>query len=317
MNIWKGKVLSEVPFGHVLVIAGKIKPNPNKICLDLTDNIKDSNESETIFLKIEANFKENQIIRSMFQPGEGWQQEEISKNWKSDVPKNPLIPGQTFNFRVAVLQKCFEIYVNDNLYGTFEYLQCPKKINYVMVYGDFEKITQFHHRMLFPLVFPRNLLSCEKLAFQSDVPKKYETGTVVAMECIARGPRSTEFSICFQCNETSRVVFKFHVNFETRTVVRSFQREDNSFNSADEETDGDFPFVRGNSFKIAFGQGDKAFIVAVNGKYFTYFNFPFRNFSISTVKCLCSYPGDFAVNKLEYHEDSPLLKRVEKLSAIS
>lgn len=27
-------------------------------------------------------------------PGEGWQQEEISKNWKSDGPKNPLVPGK-------------------------------------------------------------------------------------------------------------------------------------------------------------------------------------------------------------------------------
>lgn len=27
-------------------------------------------------------------------PGEGWQQEEISKNWKADGPKNPLMPGK-------------------------------------------------------------------------------------------------------------------------------------------------------------------------------------------------------------------------------
>lgn len=27
-------------------------------------------------------------------PGEGWQQEEISKNWKADGPKNPLVPGK-------------------------------------------------------------------------------------------------------------------------------------------------------------------------------------------------------------------------------
>lgn len=104
--------------------------------------------------------------------------EEISKNWKNGTPKNPLVPGDIFHFRVAVLQKCFEIYVNDKLYGTFEHLDCPKKINYALVTGDFEKITQFHHRMLFPLVFPRCLgTSCsEKLCFQSDVSQKYETG---------------------------------------------------------------------------------------------------------------------------------------------
>jgi len=187
------------------------------------------NESETVFLKIEANFREGQIIRSMFQPGEGWQQEEISKNWKCDGPKNPLQPGQSFTFRVAVLQRCFEIYVNDQLYGSFEFVKFPKQINYVRTYGDFEKITQFHHRMLFPLVFPRTLMCPDKVAFQSDVPRRYETGTVVAMECIAKGPPTTEFSICFQCNDTGRTVLRFHVNFDRTTVSRSYQREDNRY----------------------------------------------------------------------------------------
>ncbi|XP_037957084.1 32 kDa beta-galactoside-binding lectin-like [Teleopsis dalmanni] len=316
MNIWKGKVLWEVPFGHVLILSGRVKPNPNKICLDLTDNINAKNESETVFLKIEANFRENQIIRSMFSPGEGWQQEEISKNWKSESPKNPIEPGQNFNFRIAVLQKCFEIYVNDNMYGTFEFVKFPKQINYVMVYGDFEKITQFHNRMLYPLIFPKSLICSEKIAFQSDVPRKYETGTVVVMECIAKGPPNTEFSICFQCNDSGRVVLKFHVNFNQTTVTRSYQRSDNSFSAEDEETDGEFPFTRGKLFKIAFGIGDAAFIIAVNGQYFTYFNYPVRYFSISTLKCLTNEVGDFTVKNLEYHSDSMLLSRVEKLSLI-
>lgn len=84
--------------------------------------------------------------------------------------------GQTFTFRIAVLQKCFEIYVNDNIYGTFEFVKFPKQIQYAMIYGDFETITQFHHRMLFPLVFPKSLICAEKIAFQSDVPRKYEAG---------------------------------------------------------------------------------------------------------------------------------------------
>lgn len=30
MNIWKAKVLTEVPFGHVIIVSGKVKPHPNK-----------------------------------------------------------------------------------------------------------------------------------------------------------------------------------------------------------------------------------------------------------------------------------------------
>ncbi|KAM7352361.1 32 kDa beta-galactoside-binding lectin [Cochliomyia hominivorax] len=316
MNVWKGKVLTDVPFGHVLIFSGQVKPNPIKISLDLTDNISAKNESETVYLKLEANFRENQIIRSMFQPGEGWQQEEISKNWKSEGPKNPLMPGQTFTFRIAVLQKCFEIYVNDNIYGTFEFIKFPKQIQYAMIYGDFEKITQFHHRMLYPLVFPKGLVCPERISFHSDVPRKYEAGTVVVMECIAKGPSNTEFSICFQCNDTGRIVLKFLVNFEKTAVIRTYQREDNTFSPDDEEKDGEFPFQRGKLFKIAFGVGDRAFIIAVNGQYFTYYNYPFRSFSISTLKCLTNSVGDFTVKNIEYHSDSPLLDRVERLSLI-
>ncbi|TMW42965.1 hypothetical protein DOY81_011955, partial [Sarcophaga bullata] len=80
------------------------------ISLDLTDHISEKNESETVFLKLEANFRENQIIRSMFQPGEGWQKEEISKNWKCEGPKNPLLPvdvkTSNSNFKSIVLCKC-------------------------------------------------------------------------------------------------------------------------------------------------------------------------------------------------------------------
>lgn len=153
------------------------------------------------------------------------------------------------------------------------------------------------------------------------------------MECIAKGPPTTEFSICFQCNDTGRVVLKFHVNFNNTSVIRSYQRDDNrlvphsiikfnfscfffSYCSDDEETEGEFPFQRGKLFKIAFGMGDKAFIIAVNGQYFTYYNYPFRCFSISTLKCLTNAVGDFTVRNIEYHSDSPLLARVEKLSMI-
>ncbi|XP_055376393.1 32 kDa beta-galactoside-binding lectin [Condylostylus longicornis] len=315
MNIWIGKVFSEVPFGHVLIVCGKIKPNPNKICVGLTDQIKDKHEIGTVMLQIEANFRENQIIRSMYQPGNGWSQEEISKNMCHGTLKNPLIPGDTFNFRIAVLQKNFEIYVNEKLYGSFDHLQSPKNIKYVVVQGDFEKVTKFHHRMLFPLIFPRSLSCCEKMCFESDVPKRYEMGTVVVLEGICQGPPSTDFSICFLCNDTGRIFLKFHVDFGTKCVIRNFQTSDCRFLCENEEREGEFPFKRGKRFKIAFGLGDKAFLIAVNGKFFTYFNFPLREFSISTLQCFCNCPGELIFSKLEYHTDSSLLTKVEKLSS--
>lgn len=119
----------------------------------------------------------------------------------------------------------------------------------MVVKGDFARITQFHHRLLFPLVFPKTLVCSEKIAFQSDVARKYETGktdsmsidieiltifslrlgTVIVMECIAKGPPNAQFSICFQCNETGRIVLRFQVDFGRMLVSRNYQRDDNRY----------------------------------------------------------------------------------------
>lgn len=75
-------------------------------------------------------------------------------------------------------------------------------------------------------------------------------------------------------------------------------------------------FQRGKLFKIAFGLGDKAFLIAVNGHFFTYFNFPMQDFSISTIKCYCNDISDLAITNIEYHADTALVNRVEKLSIL-
>lgn len=89
-----------------------------------------------------------------------------------------------------------------------------------------------------------------------------------------------------------------------------------SFHSEDEETDGEFLFQRGKLFKLAFGVGDEAFIVAVDGQYYTYYNYPSRPLVTSSLRCYASEDSDLTIKRLEYHADSPLLPRVEKLSSL-
>lgn len=84
--------------------------------------------------------------------------------------------------RFAILQKSFEIYVNDHIYGSFEFVTTSSKcLQYAEVQGDFARITQFHHRLLFPLIFPKTLICSEKIAFQSDAARKYETGKPLSL----------------------------------------------------------------------------------------------------------------------------------------
>lgn len=89
-----------------------------------------------------------------------------------------------------------------------------------------------------------------------------------------------------------------------------------SFHSEDEETDGEFPFQRGKLFKLAFGVGDEAFIIAVDGQYYTYYNYPSRSLAICSLRCYAEDQSDLTIKRLEYHADSPLLPRVEKLSLL-
>lgn len=62
--------------------------------------------------------------------------------------------GKSFTIRLTILQAIFQVHINGELYCTYDHSRPLNEIQYVRVKHDFEKITQFDHRALFPQTFP-------------------------------------------------------------------------------------------------------------------------------------------------------------------
>lgn len=88
-------------------------------------------------------------------------------------------------------------------------------------------------RLPFRVMWPANMKLVKLTQSQIDIEIltifSLSLGTVIVMECIAKGPPNAQFSICFQCNETGRIVLRFQVDFGRMLVSRNYQRDDNRY----------------------------------------------------------------------------------------
>lgn len=139
--------------------------------------------------------------------------------------------------------------MNDESYCTYDYSQLScggiggvagpeKQIKVVRVQHDFERITRFDHRQLFPNVFPVQFEYGEwveegnggdvrrRYVFGSDVPEALTVGDGVELHGLVAGNRSAEFGVDLFGNDSQRVVMRLHIRFGERTVARNAMRED-------------------------------------------------------------------------------------------
>lgn len=87
--------------------------------------------------------------------------------------------GKPFTIRLTVLQAIFQVHINSELYCTYDHSRPLNEIQYIRVKHDFEKITQFDHRALFPQTFPAQLDYDEhSYVFSSDVSAPLVAGKI-------------------------------------------------------------------------------------------------------------------------------------------
>lgn len=184
-------------------------------------------------------------MRSSHFPGVGWSDEQISDNLINKRLRNPLLAGQPFSIRLTILQAIFQVHVNDESYCTYDYSQLSgggagggigpeKQIKVVRVQHDFERITRFDHRQLFPNVFPVQFeygelidgVGAGRYVFGSDVPEPMTVGTGVELHGLVAGDRTAEFGVDLFGNDSQRVGMRLHVRFAERIVARTAMRED-------------------------------------------------------------------------------------------
>ena len=85
--------------------------------------------------------------------------------------------GKPFTIRLTVLQAIFQVHINGELYCTYDHSRPLHEIQYIRIKHDFERITQFDHRALFPQTFPTQLDYPEATyMFSSDVSAPLEIG---------------------------------------------------------------------------------------------------------------------------------------------
>lgn len=193
-------------------------------------------------------------MRSSHFPGVGWSDEQISDNLINKSLKNPVLPCQPFSIRLTILQATFQVHVNDESYCTYDYSQmgggsastvgAEKQIKVVRVSHDFDRITRFDHRQLFPNVFPIQIDYTEWIedldsddeevkhhfVFLSDVPEAFTVGDSVELHGLVAGSQSAEFGVDLYGSDSVRVVMRLHVRFAKKTVARNAMHPDFRYN---------------------------------------------------------------------------------------
>ncbi|KAJ6650101.1 32 kDa beta-galactoside-binding lectin [Pseudolycoriella hygida] len=276
----------------------------NRLSIDFAENANDAYmPTDNIMLHLSVRFLEKQIIRSSHFPNIGWSDEQISNNLIGKALKNPLKPGKPFNIRLTVLQVIFQIHINDELYCTYDHNRPLEEVKFVRVKHDFEMITQFDHRLLFPQTFPVQFDYPEwNYVFTSDVPSPMAIGTTFIICGIASGSRDSEFAIDLLSNESMRVIMRINVKFGRKTVIRTAQRIDCKFYEEDEERLGTFPFKRGQQFKIGVAVTRECFQIFINGEHYTYFNHRCDNHQVAVLKCCVINGGELNIMSIKYFD---------------
>lgn len=103
----------------------------------------------------------------------------------------------------------------------------------IRVCHDFERVTQFMQRMLFPKQFPSVQsnpdVNLQSLSFCSDVPMPLAEGTSIELQGIAAGARDSRISFALMENQSDRIVVAYCPDFSRKVVVRNAQRDDNLY----------------------------------------------------------------------------------------
>lgn len=342
--MWTGRLLSEARFGHVIIVGGTVNPSPIKyirtglfmlniltillprkhirLSISFAENDLSRQPDAAILLHLDVRFSEKQIVRSSHFPGVGWSSEQISDHLIGRALKNPLRGGQPFAVRLTVLQAIFQVHINDELYCTYDHEPPAGGIRYVHVQHDFEQVTCFAHRQLFPDVYPlqpaapaseeaavlvdsATTTADGRYVFAAEVPHAMAVGTAFTLSGWAAGERNARFAVDVLANGSERVRMRFEARFGEKLVARNAQRLDGRFHGADEERRAAvFPFKRGQEFRLTVHVTRECYVFYVNGAHFARFNHrQMPAGDLATIKCWATADTLLAVQRVEFVRD--------------
>lgn len=224
------------------------------------------------------------------------------------------------------------MHINDELYCTYDHERPACGIRYVHVQHDFEQITCFAHRQLFPDVYPVQphaspaaddaatvATPAGRYVFAAEVPHALGCGTAFTLSGWAAGQPAARFAVDVLANNSERVLMRFEARFGEKLVARNAQRLDGRFHSDDEERRaGVFPFKRGRAFRLTVHVTRECYVFYVNDAYFAHFNHrQMPAVDLAMVKCWASDDALLAVQRIDFVRDFVAASAREEANRVS
>ncbi|XP_063696480.1 uncharacterized protein LOC134827660 [Culicoides brevitarsis] len=257
--------------GHVFVISGKTTDAAMRLDIDfLASKDVDAN----CLLQISIHFHKDVVVRNSRINNE-WGEPETSENLDTVAGVRPLVEGQRFRLCILVTETNFMIAFNDTPFCTYAFRGETSEIKTLRITKDLQYVNQVDHRRCYPSPRPLVWLNDDYHSFSNDVPKKFMAGHAMVVKAIPFGNPKGRFTVTFFENETKKQAFHFNARFDEMRVVRNSTNDKLVFR--EEESNGEFPFVFDQQFKMAIALSLTHFLVAIDGKRFCTYKYRTQN----------------------------------------
>lgn len=201
-------LLSQVDIGHVLVISGALQKDWKQFKIVFLLYEDDGGGEIALMIKVDRK-----TITLSSRISHETVTEQIIEN---DI----LAHNLSFKFYILTFDDKFSIALEDKLLCFYKY-QCElSKIKVVRVLGDVNKVKQFDHRSVFPIVCPLLQYDSPTVSFSCDVPTQFCESTVIIIRAVLKGNgESGNFFIRFNEQGSKKQLFHFNPRFEEKSII--------------------------------------------------------------------------------------------------
>jgi hypothetical protein len=207
MTICTVHLLSQIKFGHTLVIAGTLDIDWNFAKIVFTH--EENENSCTLIITLNRN----SIILSSLINHESINEQTIECD-------EDFADHLKFKFYILTFDDKFSIALNDKFLCYYNYQKELSSIRMVKVVGDVTSVQQVDHRSVFPTVFPLLQHDIPTIAFSSDVPCSFSENSVIIIRALLRGnSEQGSFFIRFNEQGSKKQLFHFNPRFEEKCIV--------------------------------------------------------------------------------------------------
>lgn len=207
MTVCTVHLLSQIKFGHTLVIAGTLDIDWNSAKIILTRE-EDTEDNSLIITMQRNSISLSSLINH-----------EVAEEQRIDCDEE-FADNLKFKFYILAFDGKFSIALNDKFLC---YYPCQKELSSIRIVkavGNVMKVHQVDHRSIFPSVIPHLQHDVPSVAFSSDIPCCFSENSVIVIRAILRGnTEQGSFFIRFNEQGTRKQLFHFNPRFEEKCIV--------------------------------------------------------------------------------------------------